>query len=118
MREKANFGSMDQQAQFYFLNSHFNQKSKKVKMCKNFFYTFLHFQIFNLNQLSKNKIEPTEPIEPIELKLDFSIYEDEGSRKRVAEPECELQDELRRLQKAGQWLKDEERRVKEKRRMR
>ena len=36
-------------------------------MCKKIFYTFLHFKIFNLNQLSKNKIEPIEP------KLDFSM---------------------------------------------
>ena len=41
--------------------------SKGVKMCKNFFYIFLHF-----SNISKNKIEPTSPIEPIELKLDFS----------------------------------------------
>ena len=42
-------------------------------MCKKYFYTFLHFSNFKLNQISKNKIEPTEPIEPIELKLDFSV---------------------------------------------
>ena len=40
-------------------------------MRKNFFYTFSHFKIFNLNQLSKNKIEATEPIEP---KLEFYPY--------------------------------------------
>ena len=39
-------------------------------MCKNFFYRFLHFEIFNLNQLLKNKIEPIEPTEPVEPKLD------------------------------------------------
>ena len=44
-------------------------------MCKKFFYIFLHFQIFNLNQLSKNKIEPIEPIEP---KLDFSLKTSDG----------------------------------------
>ena len=32
-------------------------------MFKNFFYTFLHLKIFNLNHVSKNKLEP---------KLDFS----------------------------------------------
>ena len=48
------------------------QISRGVKICKNFFYTFLHFSNINQNQMSKNKIEPTEPIEPIELKLDFS----------------------------------------------
>ena len=36
-------------------------------MCKNFFYRFLHFKIFNLNQLLKNKIEPIEP------KRDFTV---------------------------------------------
>ena len=36
-------------------------------MFKIFFYRFLHFYIFNLNQLLKNKIEPIEP------KLDFSV---------------------------------------------
>ena len=37
-------------------------------MVKKFFKIFLHFQIFNLYYLSKNKIEPIEP------KLDFSLY--------------------------------------------
>ena len=32
------------------------------------FYRFLHFKIFNLNKLLKNKIEPIGP------KLDFSIF--------------------------------------------
>ena len=35
LKDKSNFGSMDQltqSAQFYFLNSNFNQKSKSVKM--------------------------------------------------------------------------------------
>ena len=41
--DKSNFGSLAQlaqSAQFYFLISHFNQKSKSVKMCKKNFYTF------------------------------------------------------------------------------
>ena len=41
-------------------------------MCKKFFYTFLHFLIFDLNDKSRNKIEPIEPIEPSEPKLDLS----------------------------------------------
>ena len=36
-------------------------------MCKKLFFGFLHLYIFNLNQLSKDKIEPIEP------KLDFSL---------------------------------------------
>ena len=40
-------------------------------MCKNFFYRFLHFEIFNLNQLLINKIKQIEPTERIALKLDF-----------------------------------------------
>ena len=36
-----------QSAQFYFLISHFNEKSKSVKMCKNIIYTFLRLEILN-----------------------------------------------------------------------
>ena len=32
-----------------------NKKFKGVKMCNNFFYTLLHFLIFDLNDKSKNK---------------------------------------------------------------
>ena len=44
LMEKYNFSSLTQlaqSAQFYLLNSHFNQKSEIVKMCKKLFYTFL-----------------------------------------------------------------------------
>ena len=43
-------------------------------MCKNLFYRFLHFKKFNLNQLSKNKIEPTKPIEPLTISLAFVSF--------------------------------------------
>ena len=36
-------------------------------MCKNVFYTYLHFLIFNKNE-SENKIEQIEPIEPSQPK--------------------------------------------------
>ena len=41
--DRSNYGSMDQlaqSAQFYFVNSHFNQKSKHVKKFFTHFYTF------------------------------------------------------------------------------
>ena len=39
-----------------------------------FVHIYLHFKIFKLNQLSKNKIEPIEPTERIEPKLELSTF--------------------------------------------
>ena len=46
-------------------------------MRKNFFYTLLHFLIFDFYDKPKYKIEPIQPIEPSDPKLDLSRNDDD-----------------------------------------